>query len=392
MYTRKNLLFLLLLSTACASGEQISGSGTTASTTDSTTMVETTTTSTSTTAPTTDPTTDTTTTTTTTTEGPTTESESDTTEPTTDGPTTGPVCEDADGDGYGLDCDLGPDCDDDDPNNYTPEGCEGCIDNDQDNAWVGCDRYDEDKPGPDCDDSNVAVGTNDATELCNGIAENCAGEIDPLPPEEMCPAGGDEAPNVAMENGWACNVTQIGVDGCEIANCEIGYYDANRVPADGCECTGTSRASSLASCVIDPKGYLGAVTEGSELAGIPGTIPHLDAEDWYYVDFPANGGRPNAGSIQVSFSQNSGNPDNPDYRFEVYRTCASDAFGDGLVMVHTPGLEPPALEWWFEDNHQGGANYTSNIAWPEQVLIRVFRVNNPDQCTAYELSIKRVAN
>lgn len=395
MLCARSPLVVVLFLCGCASGEQVSASGSTTTGTTTATGETTTTSSGSETSG--SESTEGMSESDATSEGPTDSDSTSTTDPdttSTSDPTTGPVCVDMDMDGYGEDCELGPDCDDNDPNNYTPEGCENCIDNDEDNAWVNCDAYDDNKPGPDCDDSNVGVGAGDEVEMCNGIAENCAGEIDPLPADEMCPSGGGEAPNVAGENGWICNVTQIGVDGCEIANCEVGFYDANQVPADGCECVGTDRDKSLASCSQSPQGFLGDVGEGETLPPVAGVIPNLEAEDWFHVGFDvnnANGARPNAGSIQVSFSENSGNPDDPDYRFEVFRTCDGQAFADGLATEHSGDIEP-ALEWWFEDNHDDNAHYVDNISWPDLVFIRVFRVHNPGQCTPYELTIKRVAN
>ena len=59
-------------------------------------------------------------------------------------------CIDEDGDGYGEGCEQGPDCDDNDPNNW--ENCESCVDEDGDGYYVGCDDY-VTIDGPDCDDN-----------------------------------------------------------------------------------------------------------------------------------------------------------------------------------------------------------------------------------------------
>jgi hypothetical protein len=308
-----------------------------------------------------------------------------------------PDCVDGDGDGHGENCDLGSDCDDADYNNYTPDGCANCVDEDGDDYWVGCDQYGEDKPGPDCDDGNPEVGGTDSKELCNGIAENCAGEIDPLPPDEMCPTEGD-APNVADVGGWKCNMVPPGEDGCEIAACVEGFYDANKVPGDGCECVGTDRTKSLPTCGDDPKGYKGALAEGAVVASIKGVIPFGGEGfgDWYSVDFPeamAQGIRPNAGNVVVSFSVNPGDPVNPDYRIEVYRACNGKAFDMSLATQFGAGA-PPAREWSFFDNHPnpGNPNYKNDVPWPAKVYIRVIRVNNNGSCSEYSLQIARTAN
>jgi hypothetical protein len=315
-----------------------------------------------------------------------------------------PDCVDDDDDGYGMNCQLGEDCDDADYNNHTPDGCSNCVDKDGDNYWVGCDQYGEVKPGPDCDDGNDKVGAMDADELCDGIAQNCAGEIDPLPPEDMCPTTGD-SPNVAPVGGWKCNAVAPGEDGCEIAACSPGFYDANKTPGDGCECVGTDRNKSLEACSDDPKGALPVLAEGGVVPPLKGVIAFVDngpgnaMEDWYSVSFPeamAMGARPNAGNISVSFAVNPGDPANPDYRLEVYRNCAGKAFDGALATQFGPGA-PPAREWTFIDtpmpmNPSPNPNYKNDVPWPEKVYIRVIRVNNSGTCGEYTLQISRAAN
>ncbi len=315
-----------------------------------------------------------------------------------------PNCTDADDDGYGEGCMLGPDCDDADFNNHTPEGCSNCVDKDEDGVWVGCDQYGDQKPGPDCDDDNHEVGASDAEELCDGIAQNCAGEIDPLPPEQMCPTTGD-APNVAGVGGWKCNPVTPGGDGCEVAACVAGYFDANKTPGDGCECVGTDRTKSLDACGDDPKGALPAVAEGGVVAPLKGVIafvdngPGMGMEDWYSVSFPeamAQGARPNTGSISISFAVNPGDPANPDYRLEVYRSCAGKAFDGALANQFGAGA-PPAREWTFVDTPNPGnpnpnPNYKNDVPWPEKVYVRVIRVNNTGTCGEYTLQVARTAN
>ncbi|MGB1012759.1 MAG: hypothetical protein ACPG4T_01395, partial [Nannocystaceae bacterium] len=329
------------------------------------------------------------------------------------------TCQDSDNDGAWVDCDAypddkpDPDCDDSDPNNYTEDGCAGCVDNDMDNFWVDCDVYDDNKQGPDCNDNNANVGADDMVELCDGIAQNCADEIDPLPADEMCPPPGSNPPygdNVNPIDGWVCDVENIGEDGCKVNTCLEQYYDIDLDPGNGCECEGTSRNFSLAECSDDIPGYLGSVAEGEEIAGedlVTGVIPEMDngkgngREDWYWVDFPENNGgvRPTNGQIEVSFNVNEG-PGLGDYRFEVYRSCVGTAWAGGLALNQT---NPPALEWWFYDvfNNQdqnpgpppaNDSVYSTDTDWPDKVYIRVFRVNSPNTCSEYRLRVRRVDN
>ena len=66
------------------------------------------------------------------------------------------TCADSDGDGVLAGCDNLPpgtpeDCDDNDPQNWTPTGCANCRDEDDDGFFVDCDDYAQ--GDPDCDDS-----------------------------------------------------------------------------------------------------------------------------------------------------------------------------------------------------------------------------------------------
>ena len=280
-----------------------------------------------------------------------------------DGDTTGEECIDQDQDGYGEGCDLGPDCDDNDFNVHTVQGCADCSDNDMDGVWVGCDQYSDAKPGPDCDDNNQAVGIDDAVEICNGLAENCAGEIDNFPADQMCPPMGVDAPNVSPMGGWACNPPAPGVDGCEIVNCVEQYFDLNSDIHDGCECQGTIRTDSLAACSDAPQGFLGTLNDGQLASSVVGTIPEIDNgvgagdEDWYSVDGSSSGSQ--FAQFVVSFDLNSGN----DYRVEVYNSCNGLAQDSGITA------EAPA--------------YNNTI------YIRVFRVQNNLTCNNYQLRVQR---
>ncbi len=65
---------------------------------------------------------------------------------------------------------------DSDTNNWTSASCSSCADSDGDSYYVSCDRY-QTINGPDCNDSNGNVHPG-ATEVCNGIDDNCNGTKD----------------------------------------------------------------------------------------------------------------------------------------------------------------------------------------------------------------------
>ena len=85
-------------------------------------------------------------------------------------------CIDNDKDGYGENCELGPDCNDNDPNNWI--SCETCEDADQDDYYVNCDAYIT-ILGPDCDDNNADTYPGAPENVCAlNQDNNCDGQPD----------------------------------------------------------------------------------------------------------------------------------------------------------------------------------------------------------------------
>jgi hypothetical protein len=143
-------------------------------------------------------------------------------------------------------------------------------------------------------------------------------------------------------------------------------------------------------------GFKGAVAFGGAIADMPmGGISANDngqgngAEDWYRFEFPldANNPRPAAGVPSISFAVNQGG----DYRFEVYRDCGAQVYGQGLASEFGSNA-PPLLEWTFNDLDPGAveqAAYAENVLWPDVVWVRVFRTQNADTCSNYQLQVTR---
>jgi hypothetical protein len=112
-------------------------------------------------------------------------------------------------------------------------------------------------------------------------------------------------------------------------------------------------------------------------------------EDWYRFDFPVdpNTPRPEAGMATISFLVNDTN----DYRFEVYRDCGAEVYGQGLAAEFGPNA-PPLEEWSFNDLDPGmleQADYLEMVPWPTTVWVRVFRFANDETCSNYQLQVSR---
>lgn len=140
----------------------------------------------------------------------------------------------------------------------------------------------------------------------------------------------------------------------------------------------------------------GPVGMGGSLVDLPvGSISALDngvgngSEDWYQFEFPIDPAnpRPFAGTPAITLALN----ENSDYRFEVYRDCGADAYGQGLA-ADFGAAAPPLDEWSFADLDPGPLeqlDYMEMTLWPTVVWVRVFRFQNDGDCSSYQLLVTR---
>jgi hypothetical protein len=140
----------------------------------------------------------------------------------------------------------------------------------------------------------------------------------------------------------------------------------------------------------------GPVAIGGSLIDLPvGVIGALDngvgngAEDWYQFEFPIDPAnpRPHAGTPTITLALN----ENSDYRFEVYRDCGAEPYGQGLAADFGASA-PPLDEWSFADLDPGPVEqleYSEMTLWPTLVWVRVFRFQNDGDCSNYQLLVTR---
>jgi len=84
-------------------------------------------------------------------------------------------CIDFDGDGHGVNCALGLDKNDHNPNIWTNTAA--CVDSDGDGAYVGCDAYVT--LSQDCNDTKASVHPGASEIACGeGVDNNCNGAVD----------------------------------------------------------------------------------------------------------------------------------------------------------------------------------------------------------------------
>ena len=309
-------------------------------------------------------------------------------------------CSDADGDGWWVGCDAypnidGPDCDDTDACVWTEAACAACVDADGDGWWVGCDVFGScGKSGPDCDDDNTEVTGGDTVELCDGVAQNCAGLIDPYPAADMCPAPGQTDPTVEQ---WICDPPEPGVDGCRIGHCAPELHDIDQDTSNGCECEGFPASTQGLAC--DAAIDVGDLSDAAAVAVIvSGNVAPLDRSVWYRfrgVDSPDVGC--DQYHVRVRFLENPGSQ----FGFEVRRgSCQA-----------SPDTHVPIGDYtWATDLRETiggqmrgqcpctaqGAPRVVNISVCEndtaEYFVRVFRVPELDEAPTCEPYVLELSN
>jgi hypothetical protein len=158
----------------------------------------------------------------------------------------------------------------------------------------------------------------------------------------------------------------------------------------------TTPADQVGSSCGQNTGIKGPVAKGESLAALPvGGIEGLDnglgngEEDWYQFEFPISldANRPIAGMPTISFAINDGE----DYRFEIFRDCGAEAYGQGLASEFGSNA-PPLTEWSFNDVDPGmfeQLDYMEIVPWPAMVWVRVVRFQNAGECNNYQLQVTR---
>jgi len=132
---------------------------------------------------------------------------------------------------------------------------------------------------------------------------------------------------------------------------------------------------------------LGSLAEGETALSQTSTIITAGVADWFQVAFPAVN-RPGGGTPSISFVQN----DDDAFRFDVFTgmPCGGEAAscGDG---GDDNGQATDLTEYTYTDDQPDCCEPPddSMVPWPGQLYIRVYRVDDGQTCSAYQLSLSR---
>lgn len=198
------------------------------------------------------------------------------------------------------------------------EGSEGCklfyIDADGDeygqtaNSKCLCGSnklYATDKPG-DCNDNEKKVSPV-ATEICNGVDDDCSGTTDDEPASSSCP--------VVAGGAAACLAGK-----CGVGKCGPGLFDVDGDLSNGCECQADSNYG-LKGNTCGNYIELGEMPDGSNTVLGKGNLMPSEDGDWFHFlakDMPDDN-TCDQFHVRIKFSINPGSQ----FVFDVYRkSCA----------------------------------------------------------------------
>jgi hypothetical protein len=147
-----------------------------------------------------------------------------------------------------------------------------------------------------------------APEICNGSDDDCDDLIDNGDPSSMCSP-------VPLHGTGLCTGGS-----CVIGSCNTGYFDADGVYGNGCECTQETTEPSSTSCGAAYD--LGSFQDSGTTTTVSGNIVPAGDEDWYHFSaVDSEDTSCDTFDVEVAFTSNPSGV----FRMDVFRNGCGDA-------------------------------------------------------------------
>jgi hypothetical protein len=214
-------------------------------------------------------------------------------------------------------------------------------------------------------------------EICNGLDDNCSGQIDEGNPNQLCAYKGPQPPNA----NWAC------VNGmCELGACDPGYTAfPTGTPATGCACQIDANEPN-GSCAAAKN--VGTVTStGTTPIVIEGTLSSLTDIDYYaFTTTDVDEMTTNSYHVSISFTLPV---TNDEFIMDVIRgtPCVDVPTGAGTAIT--------SYDWCVNASNgtigeapcgPTGVNHCTDYSSP--YYLRVYRqAAATPTCTEYQLTV-----
>lgn len=207
---------------------------------------------------------------------------------------------------------------------------------------------------------------NPSSEICDGLDNNCNGQLDEADPNATC---GAQNPGAGGVSNWTCPI-----GACTVNACQSGFANIDGAVNNGCECATDSYANACASA-----GSVN-VAVGATI-NLAGKVETASGSDWILVTFADRPtGQPYHPKIELTTNPGG------QYAMDVQSSCGTPAAcsptGNGVNSES--GTNVSVWEHFNAAYVAGPGCCSDNTPHVTSMFVRVYRKNgNAPECTSY---------